>query len=129
MALKTVVTNLTYKVPTGDYCNLHMYLDGSVSKDKCRFCVKDGRVHRCVLYNMPLEVRDGVAPVRTHACWLATAGFDSEVADEPEVTVEPKVLMKATIDEFVKKQKYFRAQRYPAALVDSLAKEAVLGGK
>lgn len=131
--LKSVTTEITYKVPAWQYCNLVQR--GSLtkpSKDLCRFCVKDGKGYRCALYNTPLDMIESALPKKTRDCEKAVAGFRSVVTDvveaPPEPIVQPQVLMKATIDEYEKTRKKLLAQGYPAAVAAQAAKEFILGG-
>lgn len=130
MALKKITTDITYKVPGWHYCNLQ----DNPKKERCRFCVKDGTGYRCALYNMPLTVESTVLAVKTRDCERATAGFKSTVVDVEEVkvptepTIDPKLVMKVAIDEYVKTRNKLLGQGYPATLADKVAREYVLGG-
>ena len=131
--LKKVTTEVTYKVPAWQYCN--MVQAGSINKpakELCRFCVKDGRMYRCALYNMPLDIAHSVYPKKTRDCERAVAGFRSIAVDieEPDngPAVDPKLLVKATITEYEKTRKKLLAQGYPAAVAEQAAKEFLMGG-
>lgn len=131
MSLKKVTTNITYRVPTWNYCN--MIKPGTLSKptnEKCRFCVKDGKGYRCALYNSTLDVKDTVLVRKTRDCEKATVGYKSIVEDVPDVdptpTIEPKKLMKTTIQLYNKTRKQLLSQGYPAALADQVAMDFVL---
>ena len=133
MALKKVTTNITYKVPAWEYCNLNSTKLGVPSSEKCRFCVKEKGHHRCTLYNEVLSIEDGAFVVKARACERAVCGFKSVVEDVEEVdngpTVDPKLLMKTTLQEYIKTKKKLLAQGYPEAIADKVAQQYVLGGK
>ena len=119
--MKRVKTTVTYKVPDWQFCNCSAH-----GKDMCRFCVKHGKKHICVLYNMPLEVSEGILVKKDMLCIRTTAGFSS-VVDEP-VHVDPKELMKLTVQEYRKNYKSLIAQGIPDAMADKLAMQATIGG-
>lgn len=134
MGLKKVTTNITYRVPDWEFCNLNSDKLGVPSSEKCRFCVKEKGHHRCALYNYVLDSHNGGFVVKTRECQRAVAGFKSIVEDivpEPgnEPIVDPKALMKATINEYIKFRKKLLAQGYPESLAEKVAQEFVLGGK
>lgn len=131
--LKKVTTNITYRVPAGHYCNLMAKGTlGTPSADLCRFCVKDKHGYRCALYNMPLDVSQAVLPLKTDDCIRALAGFKSvveDVTDDSTPAVDPKLLMKTTLTEYIKLRKKLIGQGYPEAIAEKVAQEALLGGK
>lgn len=136
MSLKKITTNITHKVPAWEFCNLQSEKLGMPSKEKCRFCIKEKTHHRCALYNTVLNTENGTFVVKTVDCARATAGFKSIVKDvEPEPVapaepvVEPKLLMKVTLQEYIKTRKKLLAQGYPEAIAEKVAQEFVLGGK
>lgn len=128
MGLKQVTTNIVYKVPDWNYCNLT-----ADPAKRCRFCVKDKSGYRCALYNMPLGTEETVYVVKTQDCKRATAGFKSyvrDIEDKPkEPTIKPKTMMKATLDEFTKVRNKLMDQGYPLSLAEKFAREHLLGGK
>lgn len=128
MGLKQVTTNITYKVPDWNYCNLT-----ADPAKRCRFCIKDRSGYRCALYNMPLGTEETVYVVKTLDCKRSTAGFKSVVKDveeqQKEPVIRPKQVMKATLDDFVKTRDKLMAQGYPLSLAERFAREYVIGGK
>lgn len=125
--MKQLKTCVTYKVPDWGFCNCSNF--GRPTKDVCRFCVKVGKKHVCVLHNMPLESQEGILIKKDVMCIKATAGFAVEVADEPAVKVDPKSVMKMTMQEYRKVYKQLVSQGYPDAMADKLAQQYLLGGK
>lgn len=133
MALKKVTTNVTYRVPAWNYCNMQGNAFGKPSKEKCRFCVKDGAHHRCALYNEVLDVTEGILLKKTRDCAKAVAGFRSIVEDVEETTeapiVDSKLIVKTTIQEYNKVRKQLISQGYPEVIADKVAYEYMTGGK
>ena len=127
MSVKKVKTTITYRVPDGSYCNL------DYTAHLCRFAVKERHGYRCALYNYPLDTSNDKMPLKTRDCIKATCGFKSVVEDVPMVDngpiVDPKQLMKMTIDEYNKVLKQLKSQGYPDAIAERVAKEYMLGGK
>lgn len=133
MSLKKVTTNITYRVPAWEYCNLNSHKVGVPSGEKCRFCIKEKGHHRCALYNMVLDTHNGGFVVKTRDCQRAVAGFNSIVEDvankEDGPIVDPQLLMKTTLNEYIKTKKKLLSQGYPEAIADKVAQQYVLGGK
>lgn len=129
--LKKIRTEITYKVPAWEYCNL--VVPGKLSKpskQKCRFCVKESGGYLCALYNEALLVEQVTMPKKCRSCVKATAGFKSEVTDVDDAapTVDPKLLIQTTLAEYDKLCKQLKSQGYPTALAEKVAKEYLLGG-
>ena len=122
--MKRVKTTVNYKVPDWEFCNCSRL--GKPTKDMCRFCVKHGKNYVCVLHNMPLDVVEGILVKKDMACIKATAGFPSEVEDT--IQVDPKTVMKMTLQEYRKAYKQLIAQRYPDNMADKLAQQMTMGG-
>lgn len=123
--MKKVKTTVNYKVPDWEFCNCSKL--GRPTKDTCRFCVKHGKDYICVLHNMPLEVVEGMLVKKDTACVKATAGFSSEVEDN-DIQVDPKTVMKMTLQEYKKVYKQLIAKGYPDVMADKLAQQMVIGG-
>lgn len=133
MALKSVTTKITYKVPAWQYCNLNSHKIGVPSSEKCRFCVKEKGYHRCALYNELLSTEGKDVVLKARACERAVCGFKSVVEDVEEVdngpSVDPKYLMKTTIQEYLKTKNKLLSQGYPEFVADKVAQQYVLGDK
>lgn len=80
-----------------------------------------------MLYDKLLSVDNGLIQ-KVPACIDATAGFKSEIEPVEVPTIEPKVLMKQTIDLYEKTVKDLMAQGYPQPIAAATAKKFVLGG-
>lgn len=126
--MKRICTKVTYRVPDWEFCN-HQASLTRASKEKCRFCVKHGGKHICVLYNMPLDTCEGHLVKKDIECYRATAGYASVVEDTPEVNIDPRDIMRLTIQEYRKVYNALIAQGYPANMADKLAQQSILGGK
>lgn len=122
--MKRVKTTVNYKVPDWEFCNCSRL--GKPTKDMCRFCVKHGKSYVCVLHNMPLDTVEGILVKKDMACIRATAGFTSEVEDD--IQVDPKTVMKFTLQEYRKAYRQLTAQGYPDAMADKLAQQMTMGG-
>lgn len=123
-----VTTKVTYRVPEWAYCNCQATLL-KPSKDKCRFCVKDGKNYRCALYNEMLSTSQGTLVEKTRACVKAGCGFNSEVVDEVTPAIEPQAIISMAINEYRKVYKSLRDQGYPEPMADKLAQQYMNGGK
>lgn len=122
--MKRVKTTVNYKVPDWEFCNCSRL--GKPTKDMCRFCVKHNKGYVCVLHNMPLDMVEGILVKKDMACVRATAGFTSEVEDG--IQVDPKTVMKLTLQEYRKAYKQLISQGYPDAMADKLAQQMTMGG-
>ena len=123
--MKRVKTTVNYKVPDWEFCNCSRL--GKPTKDMCRFCVKHGKGYVCVLHNMPLDMVEGILVKKDMACIRATAGFTSEVEDD--IQVDPKAVMKMTMQEYRKAYNKLVCQGCPDAMADRLAQQLILGGE
>lgn len=126
--MKKIKSEITYTVPNWNFCNNDNLLPGGyLQKDTCRFCVKSKSGHHCMLYNESLSTKDGMIE-KTRACCKATAGFASSIDEAPPApTIDPKELMKQTIELYNKTVTDLMSQGYPKAIADTVAKQHVLG--
>ena len=126
--MKTIKSLVTYRVPHWPFCNVDKFdFDATPSKQVCQFCVKSKTGHHCMLYDKPL-LSDGIQIQKFPQCVKATAGFES-VIEPPEVpTIQPKELMKQTIDIYNKTVNDLLAQGYPRPIAEQVAKKHILGG-
>lgn len=128
--MKVIKQTIKYRVPDWHYCN-HIKPGslGKPSKDVCTFCVKLPKNHgySCAIYNMPLAVEADGMIQKTRSCVRATAGFKVEVTHEPDsANINPKDLIKATLDSYIKTKKDLISQGYPEVMADKLAREVLL---
>ena len=127
--MKRIKSTVSYSVPSWNFCNEDKFDYGAtLVKATCRFCVKDKSGHRCLLYDEALSVKGNLIN-KVPACVDATAGFKSVIEPAEVPTIEPKVLMKQTIELYDKTVKDLMAQGYPQPIATATAKTYVLGGK
>lgn len=133
--LKQIKQTITYNVPNWDYCNLMNPVTGGVQATKCRFCVNSKKQgYTCVLYNTPLGTEDVNAVRKAPQCRQATNGSLVSITATTSAptgnahSVEPKKLIKLTIDTYNKEKQRLISQGYPAVIAESLAKDYLLGG-
>lgn len=126
--MKKIKSEITYTVPSWNYCNNDNLLPGGrMQKDTCRFCQKTRSGHRCLLYDKPLSSSDGMID-KIRDCCRATAGYASSIDEPPPVpTIEPRELMKQTIELYNKTVTDLMSQGYPKAIADRVAKQHILG--
>lgn len=128
MSMKRITSTITYKVPHWNFCNEDNFDYGAtLVKATCRFCVKDKHGHKCLLYDKSLSVNNGLIS-KVPECCKATAGYKSVIEPDEVPTIEPKDLMKQTIDLYEKTVKDLTAQGYPQPIAAATAKKYVLGG-
>lgn len=80
-----------------------------------------------MLYDKQLNVNNGLIQ-KPPACIDATAGFESVIEPAEVPTIDPKDLMKQTINLYEKTVKDLMAQGYPQPVAAATAKKFVLGG-
>lgn len=128
--MKRIQSQVTYTVPNWNFCNNDNLLPGgSLQKDTCRFCVKGKAGYHCLLYDQPLK-SDGEFIDKVRTCCKATAGFASTVDEAPQApTVEPRELIKQTIDLYAKTVNDLLKQGYPRQIAETVAKKHLLDNK
>lgn len=128
--MKKITSKISYSVPNWAFCNVDKFdIDGSMVKQTCQFCKKSKNKTECLLYNETLSV-SGDFIDKTAACKRATAGFDSTIDTVQEAPkVEPKKIIKHTVDLYIKTYKSLINDGYPQQMAEMLAKELIIGGK
>lgn len=126
--MKKITSTVSYRVPDWNFCNMNKFdFDATMSKETCRFCVKTRQGPQCLLYNEDLSVK-GEMISKTKACCRASAGYSSTIESDPDLpTVNPKELMRQTIDLYTKTVNGLISQGYPRAIADMVAKNHVIG--
>lgn len=126
--MKKIKSTVTYTVPGWNFCNNDNLLPGGrLQKGACRFCVKSKSGYRCSLYDEPLSTSDGMIE-KTRACCKATAGYASSIDEPPPApTIDPRDLMKQTIELYSKTLNDLINQGYPRAIAETVAKQHLLG--
>ena len=98
-----------------------------MTKHKCNFCQKTKDGYKCLLYNKDLS-SEGQFISKVKACCDATAGYESNIDNVPQgPTVEPKEIMKLTMELYSKTLRDLLNQGYPQQLAESIAQKHVLG--
>ena len=132
--MKRLKSTVVYTVPSWNFCNSDNLLDGEITKDTCRFCVRSGGGHSCMLYGDALYT-NGEFIKKTTACKRATAGFKAVIladnVQEPKKApdMDPREIIKQTIELYTKTVNDLLKDGYPRQLAESLAKQHILGGK
>lgn len=118
---------VAYIVPQWNYCNNDNLLPGGhLQKSTCRFCLKTRAGHHCMLYDQPLK-SDGEYIDKVRECCRATAGYPSSIdLAPPAPTVDPRELMKQTIDLYSKTVNELLKQGYPRQIAETVAKKHLL---
>ena len=125
--MKKVTSTISYRVPNWNFCNVNKFdYDATMSKELCRFCIKTRYGHQCLLYDKTLSVK-GELVSKTEACCRASAGYSSTINTEPDLpTVNPRDLMKQTIDMYNKTVEGLIRKGYPRAVANTVAKKHIL---
>jgi hypothetical protein len=76
---------------------------------------------------MPLDTVEGLLIKKTHQCIEAT--YRSKDTVEDTIQVDPKDVMKLTLQEYRKVYKQLIAEGYPDNMADKLAQQMTIGGK
>lgn len=128
--MKRLKTELTYIVPHWSFCNCDANPTNKASlKYLCKFCVKEGSKYRCALHEEPLT-HDSMFVDKAPKCNSITRGSREVISSEPinVPAIDPKILMKHTLEAYEKQVRDLKSQGYPEALAMSVAKEYILGG-
>ena len=130
--MKRLKSTVTYTVPSWNFCNSDNLVGGELTKEKCSFCVKTKDGYECLLHCRSLTTSDGFI-YKAETCKRATAGdratIVAEKVEPPRPSVQPKELMKQTIDLYITTMNGLLNDGYPRPLAENLAKQFILGGK
>ena len=129
--MKRIKSTISYVVPHWNFCNsdnLNQY--GEITNKTCSFCIKEGQIRRCALYDTRLIV-DGKLIEKTEACCRATSGFKSEIVtnhvEDTKHILPPKELVKSSIETYSQKLNELLTQGYPRKIAEMAAKKYTLG--
>ncbi len=128
--MRRVKSKITYSVPSLNFCNSDaLTLGGGLSSATCKFCIADKSGVRCVLSEEQLKTQ-GRLIYKTDECCRASAGFESVIEEQQmqAPTIEPKTLMKQTIELYTKTVSDLVNQGYPRPIAEQAAKKHILGG-
>ena len=127
--MKRIRAQVTYNVPHWAFCNCDDDELTKIPKRVCRFCVKSKGARMCMLYGEQLVDNDGLV-YKTQRCKAATAGYEATIiadhVEPPVPTVNPKDLIKQTIDLYAKTVNSLLNQGYPRAIAEQAAKQHIL---
>lgn len=127
--MKRIRAEVIYNVPHWAFCNEDSGELYDVPKKVCRFCVKTKGTRICLLYDQTLVDDDGLVS-KAQRCKEATAGYRAVIeADKlPSAgpTVEPRQLIKQTIELYSKNVNSLINQGYPRAIAEQVAKKYML---
>jgi len=124
--MKRIKSTVSYTVPGWNFCNSdNLSATGELTKQTCRFCVKDRSGACCLLYNEPLQTK-GAHIYKVRECCRATAGFESVIDEAPPApTIQPKELMKQTLAMYKQLVSDLVAQGYPRAMAEQAAEKSM----
>lgn len=127
--MKRIHSTVHYDVPSWNFCNSdNLSVDSELTGSTCKFCQGSKNGYSCLLYNELLDT-NGRLIKKLPECCKATAGFASVIDTPPPApTIQPKELMKQTIDLYNKTVNELMAQGYPKAIAETAAKKHILGG-
>ena len=126
--MKRIKSTVYYTVPNWNFCNSDNLINGGeLSKHTCRFCVKDKTGYYCLLHDEPLSVKDALIS-KVHECCKATAGFNTTIdtVPPPGPTVEPREIIRQTIDLYNRTLDDLMRQGYPRQLAQNAARQYIL---
>lgn len=127
--MRKVKTQLQFRVPSWNFCTLDDFTaNGRFSKETCRFCEKTKTGHRCLLFDKTLAADENFV-YKTPACINMTAG-DAVTIDEPtREAIDPKLIIRETLNSYKKSVSDLKKQGYPQALAETIATKLALGEK
>lgn len=126
--MRKIKLQLQYRVPSWNFCNHDSYTAApNFSKERCRFCVSTKGGYHCLLTDEDLT-SDSSFINKTATCIHATAGF-AVSADEPNIQVDPKLIMRETLITYNKALNDLLNRGYPRQMAETIANKYVLGDK
>ena len=129
--MKRLKSTVIYHVPSWNFCNSDILVNHDVGKETCRFCIKTRNGYECLLHNQQLTTFDELIN-KAPTCKRATAGdratIIAEYEPQQQAAVQPKELIKHTIETYNKTLNELLKQGYPRALAEKLATQHTIGG-
>lgn len=120
----TVVT----KVPGWHFCNSdEISLSTTPSQKKCKFCDRVKGGYKCLLYDEYLSSTTTLVD-KCPQCIKATNDATVEIVDSVP-SVDPKLIIRESIDGYIKTVNSLMAQGYPQPLAETVARKYMLGEK
>ena len=127
--MKKLRVTVEHIVPHWNFCNCdNLDIGCEIKKPRCQFYCKTRGEHRCILYDESLHVEDELI-YKTHSCRVATASGSGTVEErvEQRPQVEPKTLIKQTVELYSKTVNDLINQGYPRPIAEATAKKYILG--
>lgn len=125
--MRKVKLTVECRIPSWNFCNYDGFTkDDRYSKELCRFCVKKRDGYYCTMHDKCLAADKNFVQ-KCPACIEASAGFATTVVDEPKhgPIVDPKTLIKESVELYAKTVQDLVKQGYPQALAEKVALEYV----
>ena len=113
----SVTTTVTYKIPHDEYCQ---YRHGGM----CRFVAPSGVGVKCVLHDEPLQALHG-SIYKCAGCATGKGSVQNKIPDL-DITIEPAVILRTAVNEYIKTYRALRSRRYSEAMAIALAKEQII---
>lgn len=127
--MKRIKSTVSYTVPNWNFCNSDILTaTGDITKQTCRFCIKDKSGVHCTLYDKSLATKDDLI-YKVRECCKATAGFESVIdppQQAPTPVISPKELMKQTLTMYKSLVNDLVAQGYPRSMAEQAAEKSML---
>ena len=111
-----VTTTVTYKIPHDEYCQ---FRHGGM----CRFVAPNGMGVKCTLHDEPLQALHGNI-YKCHGCVIGRGSVQNRIPDV-DITVEPDVILRTAVNEYIKTYKSLRKKKYSETMAIALAKEQI----
>lgn len=125
--MRKIKLELKCRVPSWNFCNLDNFTDDPLySKELCRFCVTTKKGHYCSLHDKWLSTSPNFIH-KTAECITATAGFAVSVDEEVKIPVDPKTIIRETLNGYNKLIADLMKQGYPRNLAETIAKKYMIG--
>lgn len=126
--MRKVKLNVVTKVPGWHFCNNDEIVTSvTPSQEKCKFCKKVKGGYMCILYDEYLTSSPTLVDKSPRCIEAATQG-SAEVTDS-SLSVDPKLIIKESIDGYIKHVNDLMKQGYPQVLAETVARKYMLGEK
>lgn len=125
--MRKIKLELKCRVPSWNYCNLDDFTDDPLySKETCRFCVTTKKGRYCSLHDEWLSAGPHFVN-KTTKCIDATAGCAIGIDEHAAMPIDPKTVIRETINGYSSLVTDLMKQGYPRNLAEMLAKKHMIG--